>query len=172
VTTMPPINTGIHNPPAAPRKKRALLGFAVITGVLLVGCCGGYAIGSAGEPEPQVISSPSPYPVTVVGSAAGTAVAPAATAAVTSTQPSPTKAAPAPAPTIDEGTWTVGDDFPAGTYKLREPATSMCYWGIYKSGTNQGDIIENDIVTGGRPTVTLKKGQDFKSDCGVWVKTK
>jgi hypothetical protein len=47
----------------------------------------------------------------------------------------------------------------------------MCFWGIYKSGTNGAEIIANDVVTGGRPTVTLKTGQDFDSSrCGRWAK--
>lgn len=165
MTTMPPITTAANTAPA-PRKKRALLGFAVIAGVMLIGCCGGYAIGSAGDPEPQVISSPSPYAVTTIVTESAAPVAAATSAA-------PTKAAPSPAATIEDGIWTVGDDFPAGTYKVRDALTEMCYWGIYKSGTNQSDIVDNDIVTGGKPTVTLKRGQDFKSSgCGTWVKVK
>jgi len=71
-------------------------------------------------------------------------------------------------PLIEEGNWIVGEDFPAGTYTVIEPVQSTCYWGIYKADTNQEDIIANAIVTGGFPTVTLKKGQEFDSGCGVW----
>lgn len=86
----------------------------------------------------------------------------------------PTKAAPKPPPTIEEGTWTVGVDVPAGTYRVQERITSGdCYWSITKTGSNGDDIISNDIVSGGRPQVTLKKGQDFESNrCGTWVKIK
>lgn len=167
MTTMPPINTAANTAPA-PRKKRALLGFAVVAGVFLAGCCSGFFAGSAGEPDPKVISSPSPYAVTTIVTAS-----PAPVAATSAAPAAPTKAAPAPPATIDDGVWTVGEDFPAGTYKVSEAITQMCYWGIYKSGTNQDTIIQNDIVTGGRPSVTLKRGQDFKtSGCGTWVKTK
>lgn len=73
--------------------------------------------------------------------------------------------------TITEGTWTVGRDIEAGTYLTQDTVSGRCYWGIYRSGTNGGDIIENDIVTGGRPTVTLKAGQDFTTTrCGSWIK--
>jgi hypothetical protein len=162
---MPPITTAANTAPT-PRKKRALLGFAVVAAVFLLGCCSGFFAGSAGETDPQVISSPSPYAVTTIVTASAAPVAAATSAA-------PTKPAPAPAATIDDGVWTVGEDFPAGTYKVREAVTQMCYWGIYKSGTNQSDIVDNDIVTGGKPTVTLKRGQDFKSSgCGTWVKVK
>jgi hypothetical protein len=73
--------------------------------------------------------------------------------------------------TITEGTWTVGVDIEPGTYRTKEPVGSSCYWGIYRSGTNKDDIIQNDIVTGGTPTVNLAEGQDFSSTrCGSWVK--
>lgn len=71
---------------------------------------------------------------------------------------------------IGIGTWTVGIDIEPGTYRTAEPVASTCYWGIYRSGTNGGDIIENDIVQGGHPTVTLQAGQDFENGCGVFVK--
>jgi len=74
--------------------------------------------------------------------------------------------------TILERTWTVGRDIEPGTYATREAVSSgNCYWAIYMSGTNGGNIVENDIVTGGVPTVTLSEGQDFTSNrCGSWVK--
>ena len=71
---------------------------------------------------------------------------------------------------IQIGTWTVGVDIQPGTYRTAEPVTSTCYWGIYRSGTNKADIIDNDIVEGGHPTVTLTEGQDFENGCGVWNK--
>lgn len=72
--------------------------------------------------------------------------------------------------TISEGIWTVGVDIKPGTYRTKESPYD-CYWAIYTSGTNQGDIIQNDLVDGGRPTVTLKEGQDFEtSGCGEWIK--
>jgi hypothetical protein len=74
--------------------------------------------------------------------------------------------------TISEGTWTVGRDVEPGTYTTKAPVTTgRCYWKISTSGTNGSDIIENDIVSGGSPTVTISAGQDFEtSRCGDWVK--
>ena len=73
--------------------------------------------------------------------------------------------------TISEGTWTVGVDVEPGSYRANENVTSGCYWGIYRTGSNGSDIIDNDIVTGGRPSVVLSAGQDFKSSrCGTWSK--
>ncbi|MCO4251454.1 hypothetical protein [Pseudarthrobacter raffinosi] len=73
--------------------------------------------------------------------------------------------------TIGDGTWSVGTDIEPGTYRAAAAVGSTCYWGIYRSGSNGGDIIENDIPGGGRPVVTLSPGQDFNSTrCGKWEK--
>ena len=73
--------------------------------------------------------------------------------------------------TVGDGTWTVGTDIEPGTYRAAAAVGSTCYWGIYRSGSNGGDIIENDIPGGGRPVVTLSAGQDFNSTrCGKWEK--
>lgn len=73
--------------------------------------------------------------------------------------------------TVSDGTWTVGRSIAAGTYVTTENVGSRCYWAILASGTNGSDIIENDIPGGGRPSVTLSNGQDFKtSNCGSWTK--
>lgn len=72
--------------------------------------------------------------------------------------------------TITEGTWAVGVDVQPGTYRTKEAVSGQCYWGIY-ADANGDDIVANDIVTGGRPTVTIKSGQFFKtSRCGDWIK--
>lgn len=65
----------------------------------------------------------------------------------------------------------VGEDVPAGTYRTNDSVDSGdCYW--EKSSDAEGaDIIDNDIVKAGRPQVTLKKGQWFKSQgCPDWYK--
>ncbi|MBK7821963.1 MAG: hypothetical protein IPJ61_13040 [Tessaracoccus sp.] len=74
----------------------------------------------------------------------------------------------AEAKSIYEGVWMVGEDIKPGEYRLREAFTGdICYWEISKDGR----IVDNDLVTGGRPTVTLRKGQEFKNQgCGVWGK--
>lgn len=73
--------------------------------------------------------------------------------------------------TIYEGTWTVGVDIEPGVYRTTAEVGSTCYWGIYRTGSNGSDIIENDIVSGGRPSVTLSVGQDFETNrCGTWLK--
>lgn len=66
----------------------------------------------------------------------------------------------------------VGVDAPAGTYRAAErlSAGSLCYWA--KSRDAEGDdITDNDIPAGGRPQVTLQKGEWFTTrGCPVWVK--
>lgn len=77
----------------------------------------------------------------------------------------------ATANTITDGTWTVAEDVPAGTYKTTGSGAD-CYWSLTKSGSNGDDIINNHIG-GGNLRVTLKKGQDFETDrCGTWTKIK
>ncbi|GAB3847318.1 hypothetical protein GCM10029963_28580 [Micromonospora andamanensis] len=110
---------------------------------------------------------------------AGTvAVTDAATEPAASSKPAESSKPAKPAdtiPTIEDGTWTVGSDVPAGTYRVVEKigADSLCYWSITKTGSNGENIIKNDLGAKGLPRVTLKKGQDFEtSDCGVWQKIK
>jgi len=84
--------------------------------------------------------------------------------------PPPPSTAPA-VPSIEDGTWTVGVDMPAGTYRTTTNVSADCYWKISKTGSNGDDIIKNDFPGGGRPQVTLKVGQDFQSErCGTWHK--
>lgn len=74
---------------------------------------------------------------------------------------------------ITDGIWVVGEDIPAGTYKVTAAVDSnaMCYWSITKSGSNGDNIISNDLPKGGFPKVILKNGQDFNTqDCGAWAK--
>lgn len=73
--------------------------------------------------------------------------------------------------TISDGTWTVGSDIEPGTYRASADVGSSCYWGIYATGSNGSNIIDNDLPGGGRPSVALSAGQDFKSSrCGKWEK--
>lgn len=82
----------------------------------------------------------------------------------------PSNAGPA---TMGDGTWVVGEDIPAGTYKLNQNADDLCVWMVTKSGSNGTDYVAGNVTEGGRPSVTLKKGHDFQStSCGTWTKVK
>jgi hypothetical protein len=141
---------------------KALAWVGGIAIVMSLGIAGAGGLANSGKP----VSADVATVTTTV-----TITAPAVASSATTTQPAATKPPPPPAPTIEDGVWTVGTDFPAGKYRVKENVQDTCYWEITKSGTNGSSIVENDIVTGGRPTVTLRKGQDFKSqDCGIWVK--
>lgn len=129
--------------------------FPAISGVVGLGL--GLMLGVAVSAAPEARSS-----------ADGSAVAEVPATAPTTEA----KATRAPAPTIEDGTWTVGVDFPAGRYRVTQNVGGSCYWAIFRTGGDSvGDIIANDLPGGGRPSVTLKKGQDFKSSrCGTWRK--
>jgi hypothetical protein len=72
--------------------------------------------------------------------------------------------------TIREGNWAVGVDIQPGTYRAKDAVSGTCYWEI-NSDANGKNIVANDIVTGGRPTVTLSGGQYFTTKrCGEWAK--
>ena len=124
--------------------KSVLIAGAVTVGILGLGAC-------AVPHDTIETSTPPPAP------------APAAAA--------PEQAAPAPAPApagISEGVWLVGEDVAPGRYCVTAAVSGDCYWEITTSG---GTIVDNDFVSGGRPTVTLKAGQQFKTQgCGDWAK--
>jgi hypothetical protein len=124
--------------------------------MFLIGIIAAAASGTSGTPT----TASSPSPVVVYITQPGAAVP---TTAATTTKPAPLH--------IDDGVWTVGTDLPAGRYRTTANVSSGCYWSITKSGTNGETIIANDIPGGGRPSVTVKIGQDFTSqDCGTWAK--
>jgi len=65
----------------------------------------------------------------------------------------------------------VGEDVAAGTYRAATPVLEgqSCYW-LKSSDAEGSHIIENGLPAGGRPQVTLKKGQWFTSrDCPDWL---
>jgi hypothetical protein len=70
---------------------------------------------------------------------------------------------------IEDGTWEVGADISAGTYRARGGDT--CYWEILKgppSGDALDNIVENDVGSS-NVIVTLSDGQWFNTDgCGAW----
>ena len=97
------------------------------------------------------------------------------TITVTTSTPRPTSAPPkqaAPKTIGGDDLVHVGEDVPAGTYRAVKSVQDgdLCYW--VKSSDAEGEkILDNDIPTGGRPQVTLKSGQWFKSQgCPDWAR--
>jgi hypothetical protein len=74
---------------------------------------------------------------------------------------------------IREGTFIVGKDIKAGTYKTDVPETSTgCYWERAKDSTGNGSstIANDNLSAGAHGTVTIKNGETFKTDdCGTWT---
>jgi len=133
---------------------------ASVAGVGIVALLVGLLLFTASRNQtPVAIASPSPSPSPVIQYVEVPVTVDTTEATTTSTM-------------ITDGAWTIGVDFPAGKYRTTSPVDPNCYWEIDKSGTNGGTIINNDIPGGGRPTVTLKAGQDFRTrDCGTWTKS-
>ncbi|AWW42885.1 hypothetical protein DN051_36695 [Streptomyces cadmiisoli] len=74
-----------------------------------------------------------------------------------------------PSTSIGSGTYLVGEDVKAGSYKTSGPTDDMCYWARNKNDSGELEaIIANGILEGpGR--VTLNKGEVFEtSGCEVW----
>jgi hypothetical protein len=163
---MPPSSTS-----TASRSRPLLLAASGLVAGLILGAGATYAAvaGNAGNSTPAAAAAPATSTVYVTVTVAAPTTATTTTAAPATTSPAPPP--PPPTPTIQEGTWTVGEDFPPGTYKTSN-APESCYWGIYKSGQNQdlNSIISNHNG-GGNLRVTLKAGQDFTTErCGTWTK--
>lgn len=161
-----------------PRRKSNVLAVAVGIAVATVALLCGLGACLAGAPPAE------PRPTGVESSATKASSAPSpdspTTSPATTQGPSPViptlppveDAKKAPVKIQGDDIVHVGEDVPPGTYRVTERvgAGENCYW--KKSTDSEGsDIIDNDIVNGGRPQVTLKKGQWFEtSRCPTWVK--
>ena len=176
-------------PPAAPAGKSSggLRRWLLPAIAALVALFIGMGIGGAGKSSGTTSAAPVST-VTATVTKAGAAAAPGATVtapAVTVTAPAPAAvtvtapaapaapAAPPPGPgaSVGDGVFVVGQDMQPGTYRVSAAVTDGCYWAILKTGSNGSDIVQNDLPKGGFPQVTVKAGQDFKSErCGTWVK--
>jgi len=130
------------------------------TGTGIVGLVIGGVLGASGSSTTTTTAAPSVTVTAQVGDAAESSAT----------------AGAAPKAGISEGVWVVGEDFPAGTYRVVKPlsAEDGCYWEISRAGSNGQsieDIVSNDNPTGGRPRVRLKRDQGFKTQgCGDWAK--
>lgn len=153
-------------PTQQPRKRKGWLIALAGVAVALFLCVVGVIISQGNKPNTS-------------GAQAGTQATAAQNAANAKTteaaKPSShTAASKAPATAVIHGDDQVhvGEDVPAGTYRVVSAVDSgaACYW--QKSSDSEGNnIIDNDIVQGGRPQVTLKSGQWFKSQgCPDWHK--
>lgn len=81
-----------------------------------------------------------------------------------SVKPKATGLAPNKGTALRPGNWTVGEDFPAGTYKARN-ATEFCGMVAQKANGEYGDSASG----AGRPKITVNKGETvtISPECGV-----
>ncbi|MFB6512102.1 hypothetical protein ACFCW4_02625 [Streptomyces virginiae] len=145
----------------------ATLGLTVLA---LAGCSGN----EKASPAPTVTVTVTATPVLThdqILKATEEILASASANSAPSTPPTPS----GPAETIGSGTYLVGEDIKAGTYKTAGPSSSSvpnCYWSRNKNDSGEfSAIITNELLQGpGR--VTVKKGEVFEtSGCEVWQLT-
>lgn len=153
-------------PPVGKKPKPLVIIALIIFGVAALLCCAGALMSAipGDDSDARGLSVVEPSP---------TAARDASPAAAAKASPSPMPAPKVKAPPVAieaDAVVHVGEDVPAGTYRVTTGVGGFCYW--KKSSDSEGqNIIANDIVTGGRPQVTLKKGQWFTSSrCGEWHK--
>jgi hypothetical protein len=144
-------------PPAQPAKIKKSRKWPWVLGILVAFGLGA-AVGGSGGSTPAVAPAASGSTTTTV-----TAVAPAPAPVTVTAQAAAPVAPPAPAgpaTSFGDGTFKVGTDIAAGSYKTsgpRDSAMPLCYWARLKddSGSN---IIANDNSQG--PTrFTTKVGE-------------
>jgi hypothetical protein len=167
-------------PPVSPRpgwaRKRVAIPVAALT--LFVGV----GIGAAGGEDTAKEAAAEPAAtVTVTAAPADVAVEdePAPEVTVTETKTVTAKPSKAPEPKVatipGDGTYVVGSDIKAGTYKTTGPEESTipnCYWARLKGTSGDfEDIITNGNATG-QTTVTISSsdGAFQTNGCKTWKK--
>jgi hypothetical protein len=170
----------VPQPPAAkkPSRGKAWLTHGATAFVALVL---GAAIGGSGASGDTADSAP-PAP-TATATKTARAAAPEAEAEpakesakeTRTAKPTPTQK-PGPLAGIDgDGTFLVGEDIQAGTYKTAGPEDDTfglgCYWARHKDASGElTGIIANDNITG-QTRVTVNKGEYFETKgCLKWQK--
>lgn len=138
---------------------------AAIAVVALGGCSG------AAAPTPMIVYvTPAPVatptPIIVYVTPAPTlAPTPSPT---TTPEPTPTPAPTPRADTFGDGTWGVGSDIKAGTYRTLSPG---CYWARLRSLDGSfSAVLANDNTSGPTVVTILKSDKGFESSrCLEWT---
>jgi hypothetical protein len=97
-------------------------------------------------------ASPAPTITTTTPAAAPTTTAP------TTTRPAATTPPPI---RVGEGIYRVGEDIPAGRYKVVERAGADCYW-----ARSKGENLIDNSLAGGFPSFTARTGEDVEIGFG------
>lgn len=93
----------------------------------------------------------------------------------TSQSQAPTTQAPPPKPvgpvtSFGDGTFVVGTDIVAGTYKAAP--SGECYWARVRGTSDESDIIANHLASGpATVTISASDGAFVSQRCGQWTKT-
>ncbi|MFG2888465.1 hypothetical protein [Streptomyces sp. NPDC048248] len=176
----PPSPFGPHPyPPQPPKKHTALKVAASVVGALLVFGVG-VAAGSGSENTGTKVKA-EPAPAVTVTVTAGAATPKTEKAASgkpkTKAEPAEQKKAgqpkkAAPEATISQGSYLVGEDVDAGTYRTGGPSDSdipLCYWARNKDSSGELDSIIANGTPQGPARVTINKGEIFETNgCEEW----
>ena len=80
-----------------------------------------------------------------------------------------TSAATPAAAAPEDGTWTAGEDFPAGTWQSKGVPTGDLEIGCSWTITRDGDVADFGFTEAGRPKFTVKEGDEVQiHGCGTW----
>ena len=75
-----------------------------------------------------------------------------------------------PVTTFSDGTYVVGTDIVAGTYKTAP--SGECYWARIRGTSDESDIIANHLASGPTTvTISSSDGAFVSRSCGQWMKT-
>lgn len=158
--------TGAYLDPLVPAPKRRRWPRVVVPlGTFVLGII----IGAAPSDSTTPVASDEPAAAPTVTVTAEPAPAETVTVKETVTAKPPKPAGPSG--TIDgDGTWLVGQDVKAGTYRAKPGPDDNCYWARLKGTSGElDDILANGNPTG--PTVVTIRSSDkaFEtSSCGTW----
>lgn len=149
---------------------RGLPRWAQITGWVVLAIIVIGSLAPAPDDDDQTVASDTT--TTEAPAQAETTAAPATAAPTTA---APTTAAPTtaagPKTRFGDGQYRVGTDIAPGTYVA--PGGRACYWERQATfgGGSLGDIIANDLSSGGQVVVTIAASDvGFETDgCGTWA---
>ncbi|WP_406212831.1 hypothetical protein [Streptomyces decoyicus] len=157
-----------------PKKNHAALKIAV--GVVCAGIVFGLgaAVGSGDDGGKKTAAKPGPTVTVTV--TAKTAKARAENAKSGAKPVERAEAPTAPDATVGQGSYLVGEDIVAGTYRTGGPAASdvpLCYWARAKDSSGEVDSIIANGTPQGPARVTVNKGETFETNgCKEWTKVR
>jgi hypothetical protein len=124
----------------------------------------GLAAGSGTTPEDETVSAGGQAPDSTAAAAPDTT---RPTTAPTTAAPTTT---PGPKTEFGPGSYRVGTDIAAGTYRSSATSTN-CYWKRLSNFTGQDDILANYLSASPTTVTILASDKGFETrNCGTWTK--